>query len=182
MPPLSKKDVLLFIFDLKSSNKNELLEVFVKLATYKMLMSKDIACVLLANSLNTSNARKVPNVFETNIKTFDPQQVFECVSSTQSSDSNVNLYDTLLLAIHYIKQATELSGVINLQIIYFTDLLCQTVEEDDLKLSAVVKNLNENGIYLYIVGPDAQITGAVVTNPNNVPECMKNILGVRMSF
>lgn len=179
MPPAAKKDVVLILFDVKSSNKTQLVESLVKIVTHKMISTEDFCHLLLTNSSETLNAKNVSNVSQTGIDELNPQQIFKCINEAKSSDKEpTNLLDVLLLAIYYMKQSSKIPGVVNQQIIYFTDLECQLAPQDSAIVSKVIKELNDNEIYLYIVGPDVKLP-FIISKPEDVPKSMKKIMVVR---
>lgn len=181
MPPPAKKDVALVIFDLKSSNKDQLLEGLIKMVTYRMLCSKDLFNLILVNSSQTDNSKNVRNVVKIGNAEIEPKAIFQCINDAEvSEDDPVDFLDALMLGIYYMKPASELPGVMNKQIIYFTDLENQKFEEDNKNILNIIKDLNAIEIYLYIVGPDVQMP-FTITKPDDIPECMKRIMLVSIN-
>lgn len=179
MPPAVKRNVCLMLFDLKSSNRDQLLEGLIKFATYEFLTTKDQCNLILTNCLITGNSRNMKYVLRTEIDEFQVNEIFECINKAESSDGPpVDLLDILSLAIHYVKQARGMPGVITLQIIYFTDLVTfHTLKNDDSKIANIIRDLNDNEIYVCIIGPDVAVP-TTITNFDDIPKNMKQLMVV----
>lgn len=178
MPPAPKRNVCLTLFDLKSSNRGHLLEGLIKFATHKFLNTKDQCSLFLTNCSETSNSKNVDNVLRTRIDEFQVNEIFDCINEAKPSTGDpVNLLDILSLAIHYVKQARGMPGVITLQIVYFTDLSSQVVKSDDRQIAKIIGDLNDDEIYLFIIGPDVAVP-TPITNFDDIPKCMKGIMVV----
>lgn len=182
MPPAAKRNVCLTLFDLKSSNKDHLLEGLVKFAAHRFLNTKDQCCLFLTNCSETSNSKNVENVLRTHIDEFRVNEIFGCINEAKpSTEDPVNLLDILSLAIYYVKQARGMPGVISLQIVYFTDLTSQVVKNDDREIAKIIRDLKDNEIYLSIVGPDVAVP-TPITNIDDIPKGMKGIMVVSHSY
>lgn len=181
MPPASKKDIVLLIFDLTSSNKQQLLESLLKITIYKSLKTKDNCKLLLVNSVNTNNTRNVCNVTIADIgdSWIDPIQLFKCVSEEEvSKEPTVNLLDVILLAISYLEPADQIQGVVNKQIIYFTSLEHPLhPDPDENIINKIIKELCDKKIWLNFLGVDVALP-FILTKPEDVPKSMKKVFVV----
>lgn len=178
MPPASKKDVLFTVFDLKSSNKNQLLEGLIKIVTHKMLVTNDRFHLFLANCAETRNNGHFENIFDTKVNVLDPKKIYDAINSAEVSVRNpVSLLTLLLFAIYSIKGAKKVQGCVNYQILYFTSLENSSDEPSDEKIRKIVKELNENMIYLYIIGPEVRLP-LIISNRDDVIKNMEKILVV----
>lgn len=181
MPPAAKKDVLFTVFDLKSSNKDHLLEGLMKIVTHKMFSTNDYFRLFLANCEETRNNRNVENVFDTEIDVLNPKKICDIINSAEVSTRNpISLLDVLVLAIYYIKQAEKVEGAVNWQILYFTALENSSDKPDDAKITKIINDLNENGIHLYIIGPDVKLP-SIINNIYDVTKNMERIMVVSIT-
>lgn len=180
MPP-AKKDVLLLILDLKSENKDQLVEGLIKLITHRMLCTKDMCNLLLVNSSETENSKNLRNVVKTGNAEVDPKNTFQCINAAEVSDGDlVDFLDVLMLAIQYLKPASQIPGVVDKQIIYFTDMENQQFQKNNNKISQIISDLNGNDISLYIVGPEVSMP-STITKPDDVPGCLKGLILVSIN-
>ncbi|XP_023014022.2 X-ray repair cross-complementing protein 5 [Leptinotarsa decemlineata] len=174
MPPSVKIDCGLIVFDVNSNKKEQLLSGLIKLATFKWFsVSKDVYRIILSNSKTTKNEKNFPNLHTTDIEDFSPTSVLECIENAQSKEGN--WLDALLLAIHHLKEANSLPGLLTPQLLFFTSLDGSSSAVDENKVKTVIEELNENNIYLYIIGPDVEFP-LTVKHPDDVSQCMKKLV------
>ncbi|KAG5876359.1 hypothetical protein JTB14_009044 [Gonioctena quinquepunctata] len=172
MPP-AKRDCGLVIFDLKSKKKDQLLTGLIKFATFKWFSSsKDLYRLILSNSKTTKNEKNISNLYTTEIEDFNPRNVLEHIENSQAQEGN--WLDALLLAIYHLKEATSMSGLVTLQLLFFTSLDTNEIIDEN-KLQSVIKEINENKIYLYIMGPTVKLP-STIKHPEDVQQCMKGLI------
>ncbi|KAJ8969107.1 hypothetical protein NQ314_001917 [Rhamnusium bicolor] len=173
MPPASKREFGVILFDINSSNKEEALLTLIKICTYKWLSAnKDTYKLILSNTKDSRNVKGFSNLYETNINELDPQPILECVENAEAEEGN--WLDALQLAIHILKEAFEKPGIITLQILYITNLdrCSQTLDEG--KVGKIIRDLKEYNIYLYIIGPNVKLP-YTITSEDDVRDIMKDI-------
>ncbi|KAJ8919971.1 hypothetical protein NQ315_006501 [Exocentrus adspersus] len=172
MPPPSKKDVGVIIFDVNASNKEEALASLMQIYTHIWLSStKDLYRVILANTKESRNNKQYKNVYDGNINDPDPQSVLSVVEQAEAEEGD--WLEPLLLAVYHLKQASELPGVITLQVLYLTKLDGSSQKVDMTKVEQLINDLREYNIYLYIAGPEVKLP-FTITDKADVKEAMEN--------
>lgn len=174
MPPVSRRDCGLVLFDVGSSKKEELLNGLIKFSTFKWFMnSRSLYRLILINTAQTSNEKNYPNIFTTEIEDFDPKAVNEVIENAKAAKSN--WLDALLLAIYHLEEAVNMHGLITLQLIFFTTLdVVNTPVLDSSKIQTIVSKLKQHSMYLYIIGPNVHLPFAI-TSPSVVQKCMREL-------
>ncbi|XP_057663923.1 uncharacterized protein LOC130898556 [Diorhabda carinulata] len=173
MPPATKKDCGIILFDVASSKKHELLSELIKFATFKyFLNTKSLYRLILVNSAETSNPKKYPGIFISKIEDLDPKAIVELIENAETAQSD--WLNAVSLGIHFLKEGLQMPGLITLQLIYFTTLDSSNGSSlNEEKIAQIISQLNEDEMYFYLIGPNVQFP--FIINNNSVSKCMKQL-------
>lgn len=176
MPPPTKKDYGVILFDVNGSNKDEALAALMKICTYNWLSSsKDTYRVILTNTKVSKNYKNLSNLCDTGFSDTDPQPILASIENVEAERGN--WLDGLLLAIDLLKEEIAMPGVITLQILYITKLDGCLQDVDTKDLQSIINDLKKYDIYLYIIGPEVKLP-YTITSQLDVSDVMKDMVVV----
>ncbi|XP_068902759.1 X-ray repair cross-complementing protein 5-like [Tenebrio molitor] len=181
MPPASKKDCSIILFDLASKSRERATQALLKICCNNFFIdSKDLTKLILLNSDVTENRLAAHhdgydhiNEIAKDVMVYNPSVILEMIENSGTGEAN--WLEGLQVAVKSLKEEYEdIGGIVTFQLLFITDLVSPLAKYDKSHVDKIVNGINQLDAFFYVVGPDIDVPFPI-KSPNHVNLWMKNL-------